>query len=321
MFGHHSTEGLVAMSLLSLPLIRPWSIGAVAAFALVFSALGATQQIPSAGRIERLENFPSKYVDARHVEVWLPPGFDANQRYAVLYMHDGQMLFDPSTTWNKKAWRVDDVAARLMAEGTVRDFIIVAAWNNGELRHAEYFPAGFLPHLPADVRAKFETEAFKGRSLSDDYLRFLVKELKPVIDARYPTLTGRDDTFTMGSSMGGLISLYALCEYPEVFGAAAALSTHWIGRHERNDEVPNAALAYLREKLPKPGSARLYMDRGTTELDALYDESQPRIDALLAELGYTAPFFTTRVFEGAGHNENDWHDRVDQPLAFLLEAR
>lgn len=291
------------------------------AFALMALLLGfgaAAQQTPSAGRIERLENFPSQYVDARHVEVWLPPGYSAEKRYAVLYMHDGQMLFDPNTTWNKKAWRVDEVAARLMAEGAVRDFIIVGPWNNGELRHAEYFPAGFLPHLSAEVRERFVVEAFKGRSRSDDYLRFLVKELKPAIDARYPTRADRENTFVMGSSMGGLISVYALSEYPEVFGGAAAVSTHWIGGFERNDAVPNAALAYLREKLPKPGTARLYMDRGTTELDALYDESQPRIDALLAEMGYTAPFFVTRVFEGTGHNENDWHDRVDQPLRFLL---
>ncbi len=295
-----------------------WPLAALALLTFLMSTFSLAQQTPSAGRIERLENFPSQYVDARHVEVWLPPGFSADKRYAVLYMHDGQMLFDPNTTWNKKAWRVDEVAARLMAEGAVRDFIIVGPWNNGELRHAEYFPAGFLPHLPADVRERFVAEAFKGRSRSDDYLRFLVKELKPAIDARYPTLADRENTFVMGSSMGGLISVYALSEYPEVFGGAAAISTHWIGGYERNDAVPNAALVYLREKLPKPGTARLYMDRGTAELDALYDESQPRIDASLAEMGYTAPFFVSRVFEGAGHNENDWHDRVDQPLRFLL---
>jgi len=278
-------------------------------------------QRPSVGRVERFENFPSKYVDARHVEVWLPPGYDAAKRYAVLYMHDGQMLFDPATTWNKQAWRVDAVAAGLMAAGKVRDFIIVGPWNNGKLRHAEYFPQGVLSFLPEALRAELEAKAFLGKARADDYLRFLVEELKPAIDARYATDPERESTFVMGSSMGGLISIYALCEYPNVFGGAAALSTHWIGALERNEEIPSAAIAYLRQRLPKPARVRLYMDRGTAELDALYDQAQPRIDALMAEQGFRAPGWVTRVFKGAGHNENDWHRRLDVPLLFLLRKQ
>jgi len=275
-------------------------------------------QTPSVGRLERMENFPSKYVDARHVEVWLPPGYDQSKRYAVLYMHDGQMLFDPATTWNKQAWRVDAVAASLMAAGKVRDFIIVGPWNNDKYRRAEYFPQGFLRYVPQKVRAELEAKAFLGKPRADNYLRFLVEELKPVIDARYATAPDRESTFLLGSSMGGLISVYALCEYPNVFGGAAALSTHWIGVFERNAEIPAAAIAYLRKHLPKPARVRLYMDRGTTELDALYDQAQPRIDALLAEKGFRSPGFVTRVFEGAGHSEADWHRRLDVPLLFLL---
>lgn len=276
-------------------------------------------QRPTVGRVERLPDLVSRHVDARPVEVWLPPNYDPSRRHAVLYMHDGQMLFDASTTWNRKAWRVDVVAARLMAEGRVRPFIVVGPWNNGRWRHAEYFPQGFLPHLqPADLRQAFVDQALLGRPSSDAYLRFVVDELKPAIDARYPTDTGRDACFVMGSSMGGLISVYALCEYPQVFGAAAALSTHWIGSFERNTPIPDAALGYLRQRLPNPGSVRLYLDRGTTELDALYDDAQARVDALLAERGHRAPGVVSRVFDGMGHNEDDWHRRLDQPLAFLL---
>jgi hypothetical protein len=118
--------------------------------------------------------------------------------------------------------------------------------------------------------------------------------------------------------MGGLISAYAVCEYPQVFGGAACLSTHWIGIHERNEAMPSAALAYLRQKLPPPESLRLYMDRGTTELDALYDQAQPRIDVLMAEKGFKAPNFVTRVFEGTGHNEDAWAQRLHIPMSHLL---
>ena len=277
-------------------------------------------QTPSVGRVERLPSLASKFVDARHVEVWLPPGYDPKaRRYAVLYMHDGQMLFDAKTTWNQKAWGVDAVAARLMAQGQVEDFIVVGPWNNGRFRHAEYFPQKFLPHLPQPLQQTLVAEGLQGRPQSDAYLRFLVEELKPTIDSRYATRPEREATVLMGSSMGGLISTYALCEYPQVFSGAACLSTHWIGTHQRNDEVPNAAIAYLRTALPDPAQVRLWMDRGTTELDALYDQAQPRIDALLAEKGYVpGQRFQTRVYQGAGHNEVDWSRRLHEPLGFLL---
>lgn len=277
-------------------------------------------QVPSAGRVERLANFPSKFVDARHVEVWLPPGYDPKaKRYAVLYMHDGQMLFDPRTTWNQKAWGVDAVAARLMAEGRVQDFIVVGPWNNGKFRHAEYFPGKFLARLPEAFRQGLIEKGLQGQSRSDAYLRFLVEELKPAIDAKYATRPEREATFLMGSSMGGLISVYALAEYPQVFGGAAGLSTHWIGTHQRNEEVPSAAIAYLRGALPAPASVKWWMDRGTTELDAQYTEVQPRIDALMAEKGFVpGPRYQTRVYEGTGHNEVDWAKRLHEPLTFLL---
>ena len=116
-----------------------------------------------------------------------------------------------------------------------------------------------------------------------------------------------------------MISAYALAEYPQVFGGAACLSTHWIGIHQRNDEVPSAAIAYLRGALPQPATVKLWMDRGTTELDAQYDQAQPRIDALMAEKGFApGPRYQTRVYEGTGHNEVDWAQRLHEPLTFLL---
>jgi predicted alpha/beta superfamily hydrolase len=272
----------------------------------------------TAGRLERLVDVPSRHLPPRTVDVWLPPGYDGRRPHAVLYMHDGQMLFDATTTWNRKAWAVDAVAAPMIARSVLRDFIIVGPFNGGAARHAEYYPQKFLDHLPADVRETFVQKALQGRPRSDAYLRYLVEDLKPFIDARYRTRPGRDDSVLMGSSMGGLISLYGLLEYPSVFGAAAALSTHWIGTYERNDALPSAALAYLRERLPAPGALRLYLDRGTTELDEKYDLAQARVDALLRERGFGPPQVVSRVFEGTGHNEDDWQRRLDIPLAFLL---
>ena len=282
----------------------------------------APSSTPSAkvrhGRLERLPALGSRHVDPRPVDVWLPPGYDGRRPHAVLYMHDGQMLFDPATTWNRQAWEVDRVAAPLLAAASLRDFIVVAPWNNDKLRFAEYFPQAWIAHLDAAWRNTLAERALLGPPRSDAYLRFLVEELKPAVDARYATRREREHTFLAGSSMGGLISLYGLCEHPQVFGGAACLSTHWIGGHERNDVVPAAALRYLRDKLPAPDSVRLWMDRGDQELDALYDQAQARVDLLMADKGFRAPRFVSRVFAGTGHNERAWRVRLPEVLAFLL---
>lgn len=273
----------------------------------------------TAGRLERWPNLASKHVPARHVDVWLPPGYSPKRPHAVLYMHDGQMLFDPATTWNRQAWQVDAVAAPLLAAGRLREFIVVGVWNIPQRRRAEFFPRRALELIePPARRQAFLQQGLGGQVLSDAYVRFLVEELKPAIDARYATRPGREDTFLMGSSMGGLISLDALLQHPEVFGGAAALSTHWIGTYERNPTIPAAMLEWLRQALPAPGRHRLYMDRGTATLDAQYDQAQPQVDALLRARGFAEPAFRTRVFEGADHTENAWRQRLHEPLAFLL---
>ena len=271
------------------------------------------------GRMERLANFPSSWVDPRHIDIWLPEGYTAAKRYAVLYMHDGQMLFDAGTTWNKQAWNIQDTVQRLIDEGRIADTLIVGIWNNGQYRHSEYFPQKYLAGMPEALRAVLVKDALRGKPQSDAYLRFLVEELKPAIDARYATRPEAASTFLMGSSMGGLISVYAMNEYPQVFGGAAGLSTHWIGTFKPNGAIPLAAFNYLRAHLADPAAHRLYQDHGTTELDALYAPYQVVVNDLARERGYEDDKnFKTRVFEGSGHNEKAWAARLEIPLLFLL---
>jgi predicted alpha/beta superfamily hydrolase len=272
----------------------------------------------SAARVERLENFGSRHVDAREVDVWLPAGYGGGARYDVIYMQDGQMLFDASTTWNKKSWDAGTTMTRLIGDGAVPGTIIVAVWNGGAHRHSEYYPTKMLALIPEPQRTHFLATALGGISRSDEYLRFLVEELKPYIDSHYATLPAREHNFVMGSSMGGLISIYALCEYPDVFGGAAALSTHWIGSFEPNAWAPLAAFDYLRANLPDPRDHRLYMDHGTRGLDALYGTAQAVIDQIVLDHGFTAANWQSRVFEGADHNEDDWAKRLEIPVRFLL---
>jgi len=281
------------------------------------------QPVPkvTTGSIDRLENFASQYVDTRPIDVWLPEGYNARQRYNVLYMHDGQMLFDPAITWNQQSWGVDATMGRLIQQGKIEPTIVVGIWNNGKYRHAEYFPQKQLAFLPEAIRDRHVKEALQGKPQADNYLRFIVQELKPFIDKRYATRTDASATFIMGSSMGGLVSVYAMNEYPQVFGGAAGLSTHWVGIHRPNAALPLAAFNYLRDNLADPATHRLYQDHGTLELDALYYPYQVFVDALVREKGYTDANYSSRVFDGTGHSEKAWAERLEIPLLFLMGKR
>lgn len=298
---------------------------------LAAGSAAAVDPLPqvASGRIERIESLASAHVPARHVDVWLPDGYPADAPYALLLLHDGQMLFDAQTTWNRQEWRIDEVAAELIARGETRPFIAVGVWNAGERRGAEYFPQRALDLLnPAD-RERVRRPSWDGQAAqigaepqADAYLAFLVQELLPLIESRYAVSRAREDRVLMGSSMGGLISLYALAEQPEVFGAAACLSTHWPGSNPRPDSpLPEALIGYVERHLPPPGRHRLYFDLGTITLDAYYPPHQARVDAVLAAKGYGPSDWITHVYPAAEHSEIAWARRVHVPLRFLLPPR
>jgi predicted alpha/beta superfamily hydrolase len=296
-------------------------------FPLLLS-INSLAQMPAttSGRLTRHENFKSAFVEPRNVDVWLPDGYNGNEKYAVLYMHDGQMLFDSTTTWNGQDWGVDETIGKLLDERKIQKCIVVAIWNT-RLRHIEYFPQKAMDYLTEQQKKDLlaytigedNYRLLKDGPISDNYLRFLVNELKPFIDSTYPTLTGPDHTYIAGSSMGGLISMYALCEYPGVFGGAACLSTHWPGIFIVEDNpVPFAFLAYMRDHLPPPGHNRIYFDYGTETLDAMYEPFQIQADSIMKSKGYSTENWITRKFQGEDHSEQAWKRRLSVPLIFLM---
>jgi enterochelin esterase-like enzyme len=290
----------------------------------------AAQSSPVAsGKLIRHENFPSSFVTSRHIDVWLPEDYVTdNQSYPVLYMHDGQMLFDSTNTWNHQEWGMDETSGQLIKEKKVQPFIIVGIWNGGTYRHADYFP-----QKPFEAISDIEKEqvykavrqngadVFQGKTIcSDNYLRFITKELKPFIDKTYRTLSNRKNTFIAGSSMGGLISMYAVCEYPAIFGGAACLSTHWPGIFQMdNNPVPAAFFNYLRHRLPPANKNKFYFDHGTATLDAMYPSLQAEVNLIFKEKGYDKNHFMSLAFDGADHSEASWRKRMHYPLIFLLK--
>jgi predicted alpha/beta superfamily hydrolase len=283
-------------------------------------------QVPrvSAGRIEQLKNFPSKYVEARNIDVWLPPGYTKEKKYAVLYMHDGQNLFDTTYTYNRKEWKVDEEMALLQGKGQIKETIVVGIYNSAD-RWLEFFPnKPFKTLQPAWQDSLLTGMHMKGaRIKSDDYLKFIVKELKPYIDSAYSTYPDAANTFTMGSSIAGLISVYAVCEYPTVFGGAAALSTHWPGGQltgkKDNQLMGQAMNNYLKAKLPSPSNHRFFFDYGTESLDKLYEPYQQTIDQTMSKKGYTNKSWMTVKVWGGDNSEESWSRRLGAPMFFLLQ--
>jgi enterochelin esterase-like enzyme len=220
--------------------------------------------------------------------------------------------------------------ARLMLGGQVRPAIIVGV-HNGAARYQDYMPQKWFAAMSEGMRSRI-VKTQNGYPASDNYVRFLVEELKPIIDGKFRTLPGKKDTSIMGSSMGGLISIYAMGEYPQIFGQAAALSVHWPmlgagqngeGRGMATEYDPNDVAISLGRWLkpsklkPKSGN-RLYIDHGTESLDALYGPYRQAVETRLMKDGWKPPSFESRVYTGAAHDERSWRARVEVPLAFLL---
>ena len=273
--------------------------------------------------IERYPLFSSRHVPARNVDIWLPPGFgkDPEMRYPTIYMHDGQNLFYPEESFIGATWGIDRVMRKLIRNGEIHPPIVVGIWNTPN-RMGEYMPEHALV-TESDRKAMQEQlhpshTGLPFQLAGEDYLHFIVEELKPWVDSRYPTLPGRRHTTLIGSSMGGLISLYALCRFPAVFGGAGSLSTAWrIGS--------GTLLPYFETRLPDPATHRIYMDMGGIEYanpqqDQQLQASQAIFDQYARAAGYRENHnFLSLFFPNHEHNERFWSSRVDIPIKFLLD--
>lgn len=287
----------------------------------IYVSFNSLAQLPqlSSGTINRFENFKSEYVQARNVDVWLPKHYDSSKSYAVLYMHDGQMLFDANQTWNKQEWKVDEVVSELMEKELIQDCIVVGVWNVEKYRYTDYFPEKAYNLLPDTIQIRLK-KSLMDKPLGDEYLLFLTKELKPFVDKEFSTKPDRDHTFIAGSSMGGLISMYAICEYPEIFGSAACISTHWPGAFGRKHNlIPDAFESYMKDNLPSPSNHSIYFDYGTETLDKLYKPYQQNVDVIMKEKGFTSENWMTKEFIGENHSENSWSKRLHIPITFILK--
>lgn len=246
----------------------------------------------------------------RHVSIWLPPGYetDTGRRYPVLYMHDGQNLFDPRIANTGTDWGVDEAVTRLVSRGAIAPLIVVGVWSSAE-RGREYSPWHGAPQ----------------------YARFLVEELMPRVNAEFRTLTGAANTGVMGSSMGGLLSFYLVTKHPDRFGSCGCVSSHFplsgavmarVTRDSARAAVTDTTPYIIRDiasGLTAPEGTRLWFDYGTQGLDGQYGPTHEAVRAwLLGQGRVEGRDFVVRPYQGADHNEASWRARVEDPLMFMF---
>lgn len=267
----------------------------------------------------------SGLVTPRNVYVWVPEDYSKGRKYSVVYMSDGQNLFDPEKMFNNQEWCVDEVFGTLIEEGKIQNCIVVGVACAMRTRSQEYFPQDVIERYSPELKDYAASKRMgEDKLLANNYLKFLVEELKPFIDSNYSTRKDRNHTFHMGSSMGGLISSYAVTKYPDVFGGAGCLSTHSVlyitnygAEQEFIDQANGCYVDYLKENL-KPNSCKVYMDRGDQTLDAQYPKYQDRLDQMFKEAGWDDAHFVSKVFPGHAHVENSWASRLEVPVLYLL---
>jgi predicted alpha/beta superfamily hydrolase len=184
-------------------------------------------------------------------------------------------------------------------------------------------PLSFRQQLLDSAKRPNGNQVFSGAIMSDNYLQFVVKELKPYIDIAFSTRKGKAHTMMMGSSMGGLISIYAICEYPETFGMAGCMSTHWpLIFFDEHKYFSTAMNAYLEQHLPNPNDHKIYFDLGDQTLDSMYAPYQEKVDAIMIKAGYdNSKNWITKNFLGDDHSEKSWRRRLHIPLLFLFNRK
>jgi enterochelin esterase-like enzyme len=263
-------------------------------------------QAAGAGQLRKHQQFRSRlFRYSRDLIVYLPAGYDEqpSRRFPVLYMQDGQNLFDPATSFIPGMhWRMGETADELIAAGAIQPLIIVGIYNAGDRRVREYTP----------------TRAWRlGGGRADLYGRMVIEEIKPFIESEYRTLAGPAHTGLGGSSLGGLVTLYLGLTHPHVFGRLAALSPSvwWGGRWIHG--FAGRAPAH-----PRP---RIWLDIGAREGGAREGprivQDVTRFRDILAERGWTpGRDLHFEEVDGAEHNEAAWARRVGPFLQFLFPA-
>jgi enterochelin esterase-like enzyme len=293
---------------------------------ITFSCKSQTSPLPKVkeGKLDFISSFPSLNVDPRPVAIWKSPLFDPNKKHILIILHDGQMLFDNEITWNHEEWHIDEHLSILEKKYPLFDFLVVGIYNNGAKRHSEYFPEKPFLQLPPAFQDSIyqhtkrnEHPLFATTIYSDRYLHFITSEIIPYVRKNYVETTV-ENTWIGGASMGGLISWYALNEYPEIFGKALCFSTHWPGIWPQDDPYLKVFRSFEDYQMSRSisSTSSYYFDHGDLTLDQYYAPYQNRIDSLLKLKGV---LHHSLFYPQTDHSERSWSAHFSHAVELLLK--
>lgn len=276
---------------------------------------------PSPSEIRIHSGFSSVYVEPHSLEIYLPEGYSSSRRkhFPVVYLHDGQYLFyGDSLNWSN-AWGIDSIMDTLVSAKRILPAIIVGI-SSTERRFLEFMPQKGVEQFPDSTKEKFSR--VYNTTESDQYLRFIVEEVKPFVDSVYRTKPGSLHTFIAGSTMAGLISLYAITEYPDIFGGAACIATQWtLAPQDIHPDAARAMVDVLGRNLPDPANHRIYFDYWAENEASIFEPYQKRMDEHMVSRGYIQPGnWKTLEFETTAITLGGWRRELHHPLEFLLET-
>ncbi|MFN4299016.1 MAG: alpha/beta hydrolase [Thermaurantimonas sp.] len=286
--------------------------------ALVFPIFILTAQ---PGRMDTLR-IPGRPANEDRVFVWIPAqGVEKVQH--VLYMNDGQNLFDSSTTWNGRAWMVRESLDSLISNGYIPPILLVAI-PNSDIRHSEYTPEKPFRSLPAEVQQYYRTAVrpngtsyYRADVVGDSYLQYVTQRVKPEIERQYLKNKTSIKAYIAGASMGGLIAWYAVLRYPDAFDGAACFATHW----PLIQEIPSAAgegfISYFHQRFHSVKEKRWYFDYGDRGIDTLYGPYQQVVDRLFKS-NHIGNTYKSLFFPVHDHNEIYWKMRFPAAIRFLV---
>lgn len=240
------------------------------------------------GDVKYHRKFHSDFLNnKRDIIVWMPPSYkeDFRKRYPVLYMHDGQNIMDPKTSYAGMDWRVDETLTKLIKQNKIQEIIVVGIYNTKE-----------------------RLDEYSDTEIGQNYIKFITKELKPFIDSGYRTLTGKENTSVMGSSMGGLISFLIAWNHPEIFSKAGCLSSSFYYQDDK-------ALKMVKDYSGPKKNIKIYIDHGEDGL-----VRGQKMFCSLTKKGYLIGADIDYYYEpGAEHNEKAWAERLERPLQFFFK--
>jgi predicted alpha/beta superfamily hydrolase len=254
----------------------------------------------------RLHQFHSRiYRNTRFLRVWLPPGYDdtgnGGRRYPVLYLNDGQNLFEGATSFTGIEWQVDETAERLIREGAVPPMIIVGIDNTGEERLREYMPHRSMHPRMLRVQGKY-------------YPDFLMKEVMPSVEGQYRVAKGPENTGFGGSSLGALIALYTVIARPGVIGRLLLESPSLWASGRRSIKESRAVRIWPERIFLAVGTA----EAGSAERSRTVVDDVRELAAIMRRAVLSEKRLRLVIEDGAGHNEAAWAERFPEALRFLF---